>query len=62
MEIDFSIKGLSSPLIPPMGPFCLSGGPFLVGDEFNVPIALSAFRDKVLSVVVGSFKVFSVHL
>ena len=28
LEIDFSIKGLLSPLIQPMGPFCLSGGPF----------------------------------
>ena len=27
-EIDFSIKGLLSALIQPMGPFCLSGGPF----------------------------------
>ena len=28
MEIDLSIKGLLSPLIQPMGPFYLPGGPF----------------------------------
>ena len=28
LEIDFSIKVLLSPLVQPMDPFCLSGGPF----------------------------------
>ena len=28
LEIDFWIKGLLNPFIQPMGPFCLSGGPF----------------------------------
>ena len=28
LEIEFSIKGLLSPLVQPMGPLCFSGGPF----------------------------------
>ena len=32
LEIDFSIKSLLSPLIQPMGPFCMSGGPFALSE------------------------------
>ena len=46
LEIDFSIKGLSSPLIQPMGPFCLSGDPFHCCEFFQSPFVSNISMSK----------------